>query len=249
MGDSRQGPMEPLSPVFKRIVQESQSLPIQRFFHTGDVVYGLHEPIEETDQGYQRVFRLLKTLPVPFTIVPGNHEYATKACATLFYTYAHQPPYFSFDDQGIHFIALNTELPGQQSAIRGKQLAWLKQDLDSHPTARATFVFLHQPLFSPLNSHNPIERLMVYKDKGYTSFISERNRNALAAVFSHYHVNTVFAGHEHLYYQTTDHGVRYVITGGGGAPLYASPAHGGFYHYLLVTVDGQGKVKLTLHRI
>ena len=34
----------------------------------------------------------------------------------------------------------------------------------------------------------------------------------------------------------------HVITGGGGAMLYAGEEEGGFYHFILVTVDGD-KVK------
>jgi len=46
-------------------------------------------------------------------------------------------------------------------------------------------------------------------------------------------------GHEHLYHHSRRDGIDYFITGGGGAPLYAKPEAGGFYHYLLVTVkDG-----------
>ena len=34
----------------------------------------------------------------------------------------------------------------------------------------------------------------------------------------------------------------HIITGGGGAQLYAEEEKGGFYHFVLVTVDGD-KVK------
>jgi hypothetical protein len=31
-------------------------------------------------------------------------------------------------------------------------------------------------------------------------------------------------------------GIPYVITGGGGAPLYAGDEDGGFYHFIVMTV-------------
>jgi hypothetical protein len=55
-------------------------------------------------------------------------------------------------------------------------------------------------------------------------------------------VTMVFAGHEHFYLRQTIDGIPHIITGGGGAPLYAKDEDGGFYHYIFVTVDGD-KVK------
>jgi hypothetical protein len=46
----------------------------------------------------------------------------------------------------------------------------------------------------------------------------------------------VFMGHEHLYNHSRRDGVDYFITGGAGAPLYAPPQDGGYYHYLVATV-------------
>jgi hypothetical protein len=59
-------------------------------------------------------------------------------------------------------------------------------------------------------------------------------------------VELVLAGHDHVYERGEKGGVKYVITGGGGAPLYQrrsrpSPATQAFesaYHYVLMSVDG-----------
>jgi hypothetical protein len=48
----------------------------------------------------------------------------------------------------------------------------------------------------------------------------------------------VFAGHNHIYLRKTVGGIPHIIAGGGGAPLYAGDEDGGFYHYILMTVDG-----------
>ncbi|MDA8431577.1 MAG: hypothetical protein M0Z60_01285 [Nitrospiraceae bacterium] len=50
----------------------------------------------------------------------------------------------------------------------------------------------------------------------------------------------VFVGHEHLYLRSTIDGVTEIITGGGGATLYAGEGKGRFYHFLLITVSGDG---------
>jgi 3',5'-cyclic AMP phosphodiesterase CpdA len=45
-------------------------------------------------------------------------------------------------------------------------------------------------------------------------------QRTLHPLFVRYHVPLVFCGHDHLYYHTKRDGVVYVVTGGGGAPLY-----------------------------
>ena len=47
-----------------------------------------------------------------------------------------------------------------------------------------------------------------------------------------------FAGHIHTYAEATRDGVRYIITGGAGAPLYAREHPQAFYHHVRVTVNG-----------
>lgn len=48
----------------------------------------------------------------------------------------------------------------------------------------------------------------------------------------------VFAGHIHGYGREERNGTVYILTAGGGAPLYLPAFDGGFYHYVKVTVDG-----------
>jgi hypothetical protein len=45
-------------------------------------------------------------------------------------------------------------------------------------------------------------------------------RPLLDSLFQKHGVKLVFQGHDHLYYRTVRSGITYVVTGGGGAPLY-----------------------------
>jgi hypothetical protein len=58
-------------------------------------------------------------------------------------------------------------------------------------------------------------------------------------LFETHGVNTVFAGHIHVYNETVWNGVRYVVSGGAGASLYASEEEGGIYHFVNVTVSDE----------
>jgi len=111
--------------------------------------------------------------------------------------------------------------------IDDTQLGWLTTDLEAHKNARATFVFFHTeatPESAPYDSHKADHPPL-------------GNSAALRDLFRKYGVKAVFEGHEHLFYEYDDpvlSGPRYYTAGGGGAPLYATPEHGGFSHYLVV---------------
>ncbi len=112
------------------------------------------------------------------------------------------------------------------------QIQWLTAELAANK-ATHTFVFMHHPI-KPMKA---------------SSGLNKENANALVSLFAKYsNISYVMASHEHLYYnaQTGDMSPPpnrtapsqdppyYLISGGAGAPL----DDGGFYHYLVVTVDG-----------
>jgi hypothetical protein len=45
-------------------------------------------------------------------------------------------------------------------------------------------------------------------------------RDAWTPLFERYQVAAVFSGHDHCYERAERNGIRYVVSGGGGAPLY-----------------------------
>jgi hypothetical protein len=64
-------------------------------------------------------------------------------------------------------------------------------------------------------------------------------------LFRQYGVDLVLAGHDHFYERGDDHGLRYVVTGGGGAPLYTADtarpytlAYSREHHFLRVDAEG-----------
>jgi 3',5'-cyclic AMP phosphodiesterase CpdA len=77
---------------------------------------------------------------------PGNREYATRGAAGYFGYFGKraQGAYYSFDLGNWHLVSLDSDLSG---AAMGAQLAWLRDDLASHP-ARCTLAYWHHPLYS-----------------------------------------------------------------------------------------------------
>jgi acid phosphatase type 7 len=71
--------------------------------------------------------------------------------------------------------------------------------------------------------------------------------NALVPMFEKYRLTAGFFGHDHNYQHYLKNGVHYVVTGGGGAPLYDvdKPAPGitqkvvSVEHFVRIRVDGK----------
>ncbi len=136
--------------------------------------------------------------------------------------------YYSFDYLESHFIVLDTAWPGSEKYglfPGSSQWQWLVQDLEAaRPKNRHIFVFGHQP---PLNPSAP----------GY-SWNNPKAAGDFLQLCRQYRVKAVFSGHYHAFKRFMDGDVTHIITGGGGAGLYAPPEAGGYFHYVLVTVTG-----------
>lgn len=126
----------------------------------------------------------------------------------------HAERFYSFDYGPVHFVALDTELAFQDSGRRSAQLAWLDADLaaTSQPWK---VVYFHRSPYSAGGEHG--SDLAV--------------RSAFAPLFEKHGVQLVLSAHEHVYERTVPlresgnagYGrVTYIVTGGGGGPLYPS---------------------------
>jgi hypothetical protein len=199
--------------------------------HVGDIVYGSSDGTGDasyaTYQSY--LFDVDNWLPShPFVPVEGNHDSRPsngdgKAYLDLFELPRngasasfpdHAERYYSFDYGPVHFIALDTEFTFLDPTRQAEQLRWLGADLAS-TTQPWKIAFLHRAPYSSGGEHGS----------------SPDVRAAFGPLFERYGVDLVLAGHEHDYERTvplrestvaTDKFVPYVVTGGGGAPLYPS---------------------------
>jgi predicted phosphodiesterase len=182
--------------------------------NVGDLVLGYCER-DLMVKEWEMFEKACATLKMPYVTVVGNHDYWNDMSKKL-WEERYGVDYFSFDHKECHFIVLNSEVLDKRWLIEGEQLAWLKKDLENAKDSRRIFVFLHGPQWH-------------YKKKEW-----DRDVHSLLVKYG---VDTVFAGHEHRYCLDPERdGVKYVITGGGGAGLDNRP--GGFYHFTKVDVSG-----------
>ena len=117
--------------------------------HTGDITH-LSKP-EQFDLADQ----YLKTLPAPIRYVPGEHDVADEGAGKEFMDRFGKGTkgqgWYSFDDHGVHFIALINVMnfqPGSQPSLGADQLMWLKDDLRALRKSTPIVVYSHVPLWT-----------------------------------------------------------------------------------------------------
>ena len=192
--------------------------------HTGDIVYGTSATTgDATWATYQSwFFDIYNWLPrIPFAPTQGNHDSRASNGDGLAYLDLFSLPangtiperYYSFDEGPVHFIVLDTEYAFQDTARRAQQVAWIESDLSETRQPWKVAIF-HRSPYSSGTEHG--SELTV--------------RDTFGPLFERYGVDVAFSGHDHGYERSipvrasssaSDHYVTYVVTGGGGAELYA----------------------------
>jgi 3',5'-cyclic AMP phosphodiesterase CpdA len=117
--------------------------------HTGDITH--LSKAAEFDEAAEH-FRTLKVTELH--TVPGEHDVADASVSEYFNRYGRasgRRGYYSFDHQGVHFVALINVLnfqPGGLGALGRDQLAWLAKDLEGRGDSTPIVVFAHMPLWN-----------------------------------------------------------------------------------------------------
>ncbi len=115
------------------------------------------------------------------------------------YAFTWGPARFLILDSNSHSFALT-----DQTAWLERELAAARQD----PRLRQIFVVMHHPPYS-ISLHGGQRDL----------------RERWTPLFERYGVTAVFSGHDHCYQRAEVGGVRYFVSGGGGASLYPRGRH------------------------
>ena len=117
--------------------------------HTGDITH-LSKAAE-----FDTAALLLSTLRViELHTTPGEHDVADATASEYFQRYGKASDdrgYYSFDYQGVHFVALINVLnfkAGGLGALGTDQLAWLEKDLKGRSASTPIVVFAHMPLWT-----------------------------------------------------------------------------------------------------
>ena len=111
--------------------------------------------------------------------------------------------YYAFSYANSRFLVLDSN---SHSFSLTDQTAWIERELSAARQAshvRHIFVVMHHPPYS-ISLHGGHRDL----------------RERWTPLFEKYAVSAVFSGHDHVYERAEHNGLRYFVSGGGGAPLY-----------------------------
>jgi hypothetical protein len=217
IGDSRDG-----EKVYARLVGRALEGKPHFLIHLGDMI---SHPGEKE---WQKFFEISKQIDLPFFPVVGNHEvFATGRGEKLYRDQFHLPDertYYGFRVGGVLFVILDSEMG--RGRIINEQLSWL-EDILSSSKERFKLIFIHRPLFLPIDS--------LKKGRAMDRYPVERD--ALHQLFLKTNVKAVFEADDHRYDRMEKDHILYFITGGGGAPLTSFKERGRFFHYVWISVQ------------
>lgn len=179
----------------------------QLAIHTGDLV-----ATGSLDDDWQQFFRIERDLlmAVPLYPVIGNHELQRDDAEGLerYLRYLAVPAdgrrYYAFTWGPVRFVMLDSNDEWEQG---GEQWAWLERELvatAADPSSAHVVAVMHHGPFSS-GYHGPNQRML---------------RAGVPALLREHGVDLVVGGHDHTYQRGTRDGLRYLVSGGGGAPLY-----------------------------
>ncbi len=200
---------------------------------TGDMVADGRDPAD-----WQELFDATRVLYAELPVFPalGNHEARSAGEGLPFYRHFVRTPagpgdeaFYVYDYGPVRVLVMDSN----QSLERGSpQRAWLESEARRAHQADAPahlFAAIHHGPFSS-GGHGPNEAIA-------GTDVEELLRRA--------GVELVFEGHDHAFERGDVDGLKYVLSGGAGAPLYVTnderpyqlafePAH----HFVRVVVDG-----------
>jgi 3',5'-cyclic-AMP phosphodiesterase len=201
--------VKPVNPdalgTLKEAIAKVGALPVKPSFmiHTGDITH-----LSTPDQ-FDDATQVIGTAGLDVHYVPGEHdlldETPGKSYLERFGKNSKGAGWYSFDQEGVHFIALVNVVnlqPGGMGVLGAEQLAWLADDVKGLSASTPIVVFAHIPLWT------------IYKDWGWGTDDAEQALSLLKRFGS----VTVLNGHIHQIIQKVEGNVAFHTARSTGFP-------------------------------
>ena len=206
--------------VFTRQLASIQSQSIDFSIQLGDMVSrGL-------PGHYLNFFKELSDVDVskPYLTVIGNHDRHKphgRSNSAMYRKIFGMNNYF-FERGGARFIVLDSS----SGRVSKAQLKWL-QIVSQTPLRKIVFTHMPPARLELWGSSAAVKRMGGFSE-GAEGFVETMGRAG---------VDRVYMGHVHAFGVQDYKNVRYVLTGGGGSPLFPCGASDKFHHFLTVSVS------------
>ncbi len=155
ISDSHIGFHRPENPdvaaTLRQTIAKIRALPRQPDFviHTGDITH------LSTAEQFDDAQEILRELNAPIHFVPGEHdtqdENNGREFLNRFGAHTRGDGWYSFDQHGVHFIALVNVVhlnPGGMGGLGPDQIAWIRDDVAHLAASTPIVVFAHMPMWS-----------------------------------------------------------------------------------------------------
>ena len=172
--------------------------PPELYLNAGDLVHD-----GDSDADWARFFEVERDLLAHGVVVPavGNHD-AIRGEPARFLRYFRGRRYGVFRYGPALFVVMETQRDFGRNTMQYRRIVQALREAQGDPGIAFRFVLLHKP---PVTAGHHLPNATLLAD--------------WVRVFERYHVDAVFAGHNHAYEHGRVNGIHYVVTGGGGGRL------------------------------
>ncbi len=208
--------------VFRRQLSRVQTQSVDFTIQLGDMV-SCGKP-----RHYFDFFRQLHGLPIekPYLTVIGNHDRSHphgRSHSRVYRRLFGRATNYFFDYGGVRFIVLDSS----RQRLTQAQIRWLA-------------AVCRGPRRKVVLTHMPPVLLGLWGPAGHRMGGFHQGAHQFTDLMAELAVERVYMGHVHAFGVQDYKGVRYVLTGGGGSPLFPSGARDRFHHFLTVSVGPDG---------